>query len=163
MSKCLVIIVNKTKARFLALMDPQPLEQSGPGLVEQQEISNPVQRQASRELWANTKSGGNRGSARQVHGYDDHRQSHLDEFDRRFAQVIIAEILNFSQSHPTRRLILVAEPQILGHLRPILTTTLPKSIVTQELAKDLCKLSASEIYSYLLNKHLLPWQVKQIG
>lgn len=163
MSKHLVIIVNKTKARFLTLRDPQPLEQSGPPLVEQQEVLNPIQNQAGRELWTSTKSGGNRGATRQVHGYDDHRQSHLDEFDRRFAQAIIAEISNFIPNHHTRHVLLIAEPQILGYLRPILTATLPKNIVLQEVAKDLCKLSVSEIYKYLHNQRLLPRLAKQVG
>ncbi|MGF1603966.1 MAG: host attachment protein [Thermosynechococcaceae cyanobacterium] len=161
MSQCLVIVVNKTKARFLSLKEPEPLEQGDAHLVEQQELLNPIQSQMGRELWANPKSGGNRAGTFQVHGYDDHRQKHLDEFDRRFAQAIGDEInssIHLSQNH---RVLLVAESQVLGYLRQALD--LPKTVAVRELAKDLGKLPPQEIYSYLLNKQILPWRVKQVS
>lgn len=163
MSQYLVMIVNKTTARFLTLRDPQPLEYTGPCLVEQQALLNPIQSQMGRELWTSSKSGGNRGATRQSHGYDDHRQSHLNEFDRRFAHAINAGITHFIYSYPIQRILLVAEPQILGHLRPMLMATLPKAIVPTEVAKDLCKLSVSEIYQYLLDRQLLPRLSKQVS
>lgn len=162
MSQYLVMIVNKTNARFLTLRDPPPLEYSGPHLVEQQALLNPIQNQAGRELWTSSKSGGNRGATRQSHGYDDHRQRHLKEFDRRFAHAINAGMSHFMHTYPIQHILLVAEPQILGHLRPMLMATLPKAIIPTEVAKDLCNLSVSEIYQYLLDQQLLPRLAKQV-
>lgn len=129
--------------------------------MEHQALLNPIQSQAGRELWTSSKSGGNRGTTRQSHGYDDHRQSHLKEFDRRFAHTINAGITHFIHTYPIQHILLVAEPQILGHLRPILMATLPKALLPVEVAKDLCNLSVSEIYKYLLDQQLLPRLAKQ--
>ncbi len=156
MSKFLVAVVDKTKARLFKLEEAELLEQSSPNLVELKQVWNPVQEHVGRELWANTKTGRNRGSASQAHSYDDHRQNHMDEFERRFAQAIASEIVDLAQTHHVRQMILVAEAQILGYMRQALAPTLPKTLKIQELAKDLGKLTSLEIHNYLADKKLLP-------
>lgn len=157
MSEFLVVVVNRTKARFFTLEKPRvPEYESGPNLSECKELLNPTQDLAGKDLWANVKTGRNQGSGGQSHAYDDHRQNHLMEFERRFAQAIADEIVNLSQKHHTRKLILVAEPQILGLLREALTSPLFKDLKIQELAKDLCQLKPLEIHKHLANKELLP-------
>ncbi|MBE9166570.1 host attachment protein [Pleurocapsales cyanobacterium LEGE 06147] len=157
MSEFLVVVVNRTKARFFTLEKAQvPEYESGPNLSERKELLNPTQDFAGKDLWSNVKTGRNKGSGGQAHAYDDHRQSHLIEFERRFAQAIADEIVHLSQQYHARRLVLVAEPQILGLLRETLAPQLLKDLKVQELAKDLCHLKPLELHKHLAAKELLP-------
>jgi protein required for attachment to host cells len=159
MSQALVTIIDGTKARFLSLEQPElPEYESGPNLIERKEVLNPTKELSGEELWATVKTGRNKGVGGFSHAYDDHRQNHLDEFDRRFAQTIANEVVNLSQTYQTQRIFLVAEPQLLGVIREALAPLLlkNKSIQIQELAKDLCKLKPLEIHEHLAQKNLLP-------
>ena len=62
MTRFLVAVVNGSKARFLTL---EPLNapelESGPDLIERRDLVNPAFEMAGQDLWANTKTGRNRG------------------------------------------------------------------------------------------------------
>jgi protein required for attachment to host cells len=159
MSQALVTIIDGTKARFLSLEPAEmPEYESGPNLIERKELLNPTKELSSEELWSTVKTGRNKGAGSVAHAYDDHRQNHLDEFERRFAQTIANEVVNLSQTYQTQQIFLVAEPQILGVVREALAPLLTKNknIQIQELAKDLCKLKPLEIHEHLAGKNLLP-------
>ena len=153
----LIAVIDGTKARFLTLELTQlPDDNSGPNLIEHKVLYNLNNELSGQELWANTKTGRNRGAANQAHSYDDHRQNHIMEFERRFAQTISHQIISFIQLYQARHLILAAEPQILGFMREALMPKIPKNIKLNELAKDLCQLKPKELHEYLANKKLLP-------
>ncbi len=157
MTRFLVAVVNGAKARFLTLepLDAPELE-SGPDLIERCDLVNPAFEMAGQDLWANTKTGRNRGSGSKSHNYDDHRDNHLVEFGRRFAQDIVAEIDRLIAEYDLNSLILVAEPQILGILRECLHISPGGSVTIDELSKDLCRLKVRQIQDYLTQKALLP-------
>lgn len=157
----IVAVIDGTKARFLTLeLEQLPDDDFGPSLMEKKVVYNPNNQLSGQELWANTKTGRNRGAAAQAHSYDDHRQNHIIEFERRFAQSISHQIASFIQICKARHLVLVAEPQILGFMREALMPILPKNIELSELAKDLGKLRTKEIHQYLANRKLLPARTK---
>ncbi len=153
----LVAVINGTTARFLTL-EPVEMEgyESGPNLIEHKSLHSVEKEQQGQDLWANVKTGRNRGSAGQAHSYDDHRQAHMIEFEKRFAQSIANRILELIQTHQVRQLILIAEPQILGLMREALNSNLPKNVSLSELAKDLCHHRPREVHDYLANCNLLP-------
>ncbi|NJL48981.1 MAG: host attachment protein [Leptolyngbyaceae cyanobacterium SM2_5_2] len=157
MTRFLVAVVNGARARFLTL---EPLEdpavESGPDLVERCELLNPAIEMAGQELWANTKTGRNRGSGSKGHNYDDHRENHLVEFERRFAQAIVDQIDEMIAAHTLNTLVLVAEPQILGILRDCLHSSNGRSVQISDLAKDLCRMKTRQIHDYLSQKGTLP-------
>jgi protein required for attachment to host cells len=157
MTRFLVAVVNGAKARFLTLepLDAPELE-SGPDLIERCDLVNPTFEMAGQDLWANTKTGRNRGGGGQGHNYDDHRDNHLVEFGRRFAQDIVAEIDRLIADYDLNSLILVAEPQILGILRDCLHSSNGRSVTIDELSKDLCRLKARQLQDYLAQKGLVP-------
>ncbi len=156
MNQSVVAVIDGTRARFFILEPAEfPEYQSGPNLIEQDCLTNTAKEVQGKELWANTKTGRNRGSRSQGHGYDDHRQRHLDEFEKSFAKEIGTKTLNFVQEHHIHHGVLVAEPQILGLIREILLPQLPKQFQLQEVAKDLCKLKPNEIHEYLAERGLL--------
>ena len=157
MSRYLVAVVDGTKARFLTLT---PVEfdgyESGPSLVEHDGLQSVEKEMQGQELWANAKTGRNRGSSGQAHGYDDHRTNHMVEFERRFAQTIMSRIVDLVQHHDVRQLILVAEPQILGIMRDVMASGLPQKLTVHEVAKDLCRMGVRELQDYLAERSLLP-------
>ncbi|MEL6138922.1 MAG: host attachment protein [Cyanobacteria bacterium J06628_6] len=157
MTQYLVAVVDGMKARFLTLC---PLEfegyESGPNLIEHEGLVNAERDTAGQELWDNKQTGRNRAASGQSHRYDDHRNKHIVEFERRFAQAITQRIVELSQTYDTRRLILAAEPQILGILRDTMTSHLPSQLKMQEVAKDLCRMSVKELHDYLAHQSLLP-------
>ncbi|PSR17495.1 host attachment protein [filamentous cyanobacterium CCP3] len=156
MTRFLVAVVDGAKARFLTLepLDAPELE-SGPDLTERCELLNPAIEMAGQDLWANTKTGRNRGSGGGGHSYDDHRSNHLVEFERRFAQSIGAQMDSLATAYELNTLVLVAEPQILGILRDCLAG-MNGRLQVQELAKDLCKMTPRQLQDYLAQRGLLP-------
>ncbi len=157
MSQHLVAVIDGTRARFLTLEPVEfPEYQSGPNLIECEGISNSTNDRQDQELWAESKTGRNRGAGGQAHSYDDHRDNHRVEFERRFAQEIANCTQHLLQVHQVQNLLLVAEPQILGLMREVLIPTIGRSIQTSELSKDLCHLKPHELHEYLARKDLLP-------
>jgi protein required for attachment to host cells len=157
MNQSLVAVIDGTKARFFTLEPAEaPEYQSGPNLIERESLSNMANELHGKELWSSTKSGGNRGSGGSHHGYDDHRENHIEQFERGFAKEVVSTLLNLTQEHHSQNLLLIAEPQILGIVRESLTSQLPKNLKVNELAKDLCKMKTLELHEYLADKELLP-------
>ena len=157
MGKFAVALINGTQARFFTLDSTDTSEyESGPNLVEHESLFDPTQELHGQDLWANTKTGRNRGTNGQAHSYDDHRQQHELEFEKRFAQKVSRGMLELIQTHQAKQLIVVAEPQILGILRETMTDNQYKNINIQEVAKDICHLPLNQIHDYLAKKSLLP-------
>ena len=155
MNQYCVVVANGTKARFFTLEDPdRPEIESGPNLIKQKDLSSLENQKSSDGLWTESKSGGNRGHGGQSHGYDDHRAKHDDDVERRFANSIADECKRFSQNKNSN-VILVSQKRMLGHLRTAMESRL-SGVKTQELAKDLCKLSAHEIHQHLAKEHIIP-------
>ncbi|MBE9046218.1 host attachment protein [Pleurocapsales cyanobacterium LEGE 10410] len=157
MGKFAVAVVDGSQARLFTLDSTALVEhESGPNLLEHQCLTNDTRELRGQELWANTKTGRNRGSNGQAHSYDDHRQNHEIEFEKKFASRISSAIVDLIQTHQARHLIVVAEPQILGILREAMTDNLFKNLDVQEVTKDLCHLKSNQIHDYLAKKQLLP-------
>ncbi len=157
MVKFAVAVINGSQARFFTLDSAALSEyESSPNLLEQASLADSTRELHGQELWANTKTGRNRGSNGQAHSYDDHRQQHEIEFEKRFANKISSAMLNLIQTHQARHLIIVAEPQILGMLREAMTDNLFKNLQIDEVAKDICHLKSNQIHDYLAKKELLP-------
>ncbi len=117
MSTKAIIIANQTQARFLVWDNSAPPEESNHPLQDIQTLDNPITTTSGKEVWANLQSGRNRGTSSQAHGYDDHRQNHLDEFERRFCNAIATQALALIDQYKIRTVILAAPPQVLGSLR----------------------------------------------
>ena len=153
----LVVVIDGTKARFFTLEPAEfPEYESGPNLIEQDMLTDAAKGMHGQELWANTKTGRNKGSNGRAHAYDDRRGNHMIEFERKFAQSIVQKIGEFDRSRYVDQLTLVAEPQILGILRDYLSSINSNGRQVKELAKDLCHLSARDLHDYLAKHDFLP-------
>ncbi|GAB4367471.1 MAG: host attachment protein [Elainellaceae cyanobacterium] len=161
MSKMLVAVVDSTKARFLALEPVEfPEERRGSHLVELNSLTNPFNEAQGQDLWSSTKTGRNLGAGAQAHSYDDHRESHMVEFERRFAKAIATHIVNLVHKNTIQQLILVAEPQILRFIREAIAASALPHLQINESTKNLCNLKPPELQRYLAKQGLIPEPVR---
>ena len=131
--------------------------ESGPNLVERDCLVNSEAEMQGREIWTDPKSGRNTTSTTgMTHGYDDHRDRHMDEFLRRFANKISQNALRFTQEQHAKKLVLVAEKRMLGFLRNELAIPPHTNIEVNDLAKDLTKLNLTDLHSHLGKEGLIP-------
>jgi protein required for attachment to host cells len=157
MDHTLVTVLDGTRARFLTLEPAEfPAIESGPNLIEREALINEANELQGQDLWSTPKTGRQTGSGGKSHSYDDHRQNHVVEFERRFTTQISQKIADLVQSHHSEQVVIVAEPQILGLIRETLSSVLPRHLKVDELAKDVCQLKPQELHSYLVSKGVLP-------
>ena len=161
MNKLLVAVVDSAKARFFILEPAEfPENGSGPTLIEQEGLMNPAKESPSQELWSSTKTGRNRGAGGQAHSYDDHREQHVVEFERRFAHAIADQVVQLVAASQTRHLLLIAETQIMGLMREAIASVAPANLEVNELTKNVSHLTPYELHKYLAGQGLVPEPVR---
>jgi protein required for attachment to host cells len=159
-----IVVADGTRARIFTL-DDGATDAPGPDLVEHEGLANPEHKLAGRDKYSATRTGGNlnpqKGSA---HGYDDHRDKEEREHERRFAQDIASHAVALAQREHSYQLVVVAEKRMLGVLRETLVLPAKSGIELRELAKDLTRLSATELQAHLAEAGLVPArQAPQVG
>lgn len=157
MPDVLVAVMNGSKARFLTF---EPISVSRPEagmtLIEHEGLVNPENELLGQDLWSTSKTGRNRSSAGRSHAYDDHREQHCVEFEKRFAQTIAHHLAQLVEIQRIQHILLISEPKFLGLIREELTGVLPKQLEVTELAKAICQMTPSQIHKYLAEHELLP-------
>ena len=152
-----VVVTNGARARFFTL-EPSavPELESGPNLIEQTQIDNPFREMHGEELWSTTNSGRNRAAiGGPAHGYDDHREQHRDEYERRFANSVAEECCRLSHTRKASDVVIVSQKRMLGFLRAAMESRM-NGVRTTEIAKDLSKLSPIQLHEHLARDNLLP-------
>lgn len=163
MSRYCVIVADRSRARFFSL-DPvaAPGSDAGPRLVEVIDLVNPEASLSGRETWTETRSGRNMARGGPAHGYDDHRESHAEEFDRRFAKRIAEGAHDLLQQYRPRRLVLAASSHMLGLLRGALTLPAGSNVELREACKDLAHMAPLEIRRHLADAGLIPARASRV-
>ncbi|HQU17277.1 MAG: host attachment protein [Chromatiales bacterium 21-64-14] len=158
MNEYCVVVTDGARARFFTLEPAEfPQMQSGPNLVEQKDLVNPEGEIPDAQLWADTKSGRNRApGGGPAHGYDDHREQHHDEFERRFARSVAHEAIRMTHGRNAPVVVLAAQKRMLGFLRAALAPLLKTGIGLRELAKDLSKHAPLDVHAHLAKECLIP-------
>lgn len=165
MRKYLVVAVDSSRARFFDLVPAEiPEMESGPNLLEIEDLVNPELEEKGRDLWSEDKSGrgmapGNGGA----HGYDDHRERHISELEQRFSREVAGQIAKQVQQRQSEMVVIAAEHRMLGHLREALKTSLPADIEVVDADINISKLSAIELHEHLAKKSLIPARVPPRG
>lgn len=151
-----LIIIDSVRARFLAL-DPSPSDpDEPPRLVEYNALTDSEAHLGDQQVFANLKGGRNRApGAGPAHAYDDHRAQHRLEDHRRFVHEVAKRARSFVEERDLLKLVLVAEPKMLGVLRAELEPNLPSGISVAEVAADLGKRSVPAIRAALEQKGVL--------
>lgn len=152
----IVVVANGSRARFFSLRPAEtPEYESSPCMVEHETLVNPEQAAAGRELWSDSKSGSNRGGGGGgVHRYDDHREQHRVEYERRFVQSVAGEAANLARNQGAERLVVTADNRMLGMLRNELHRS--NGFEIKEVAKDYSKFSPHELHEQLASMNLIP-------
>ena len=155
MTKFAILAADATRARFFTLEPAEfPLVETNPKILEHEVLIDPELRLPGRELFSDPKSGRNRApGGGPAHGYDDHREKHLVELEKRFAKVVANEVLRLLAEKNANRLVVAAEEKMSGHLAPLLAEA-PASIEWVE--KEYTHLSAQEIHEKLAALNLVP-------
>jgi protein required for attachment to host cells len=152
-----LVVADKARARFMALEWPEDAEvEGGPKLGELSELVNPEAQLKDRELFTddsgrNNTTGGHWGS-----GYDDHRDRQRDQHNENFARQVVGAIERQIKERQPPRVVLAAEPQMLGRLRRNLNTALFRDIELTELSEDLTGKSLQQIHKLLAQRQILP-------
>ena len=159
MSEYCVVVADGNRARFFILnRAEQPGLEPGPTLAEEGEaLVNAEAEAGGGALFGDSKKTG-RGysSSRGVHGYDDNREDHMDEFKRRFAKQIAERAVQMAARKRSKTLVLAAEKRMLGFLRDALEVPAKATFTVRELAKDVSRLEPHELHSHLAGEGLIP-------
>ena len=117
MGEYLIVVVNDEKARLFTLEPVKfPEFESGPRIVELEDLINPDAMVGDQERYSDSKTG--RGTAPQggpVHGYDDRREQHLGELRRRFSVMVMKEVQKLAKAQRVGTIIVVTA----ASMRPI--------------------------------------------
>jgi protein required for attachment to host cells len=87
---------------------------------------------------------------------DDHRDAHEREVDRRFASKIAQQLDGVIAKHPTRDVVIVASPNMLGFLRADMATVPRRGLEVHELALDLTRETPAQLRDRLAAHGLVP-------
>ena len=157
MMNTVIVVANGSRARFFSLRPAEaPEYESSPRMVEHETLVNPEQEAAGKDLWSDSKSGRNRSAGGVVHRYDDHRNQHRVEYERRFVQSVAGEAANLARSQGAMRVVVTADNRMLGMLRGELHRT--NGFEIKEVAKDYSKFSVQDLHAQLASLALIPPQ-----
>jgi protein required for attachment to host cells len=118
-------------------------------LLELETLVEPEGELTGRELFSDARSGTNHAASGATYEYDDHRERHRREIERRFAKRVALAAGEFARAHGAQKLVLAAEPQMLGMLRQVLPSSLPREVSLFELARDLSWHTPEHIHTAL--------------
>ena len=155
--KYCVVVANGSRARFFSLQNSEiPQVEAGPTLVEHGEVADPQLQQKPHDLWSE-RSGRNRSSSGgRSHGYDDHRDQHSAEMERRFVQSVAERGARFARKEKATTVLVVGNNRQLPALSESMNGLLQGKARIQGYSKDLAKLSASALHDHLAKEGLLP-------
>lgn len=164
MSEYCVVVVSGSQAKLFTLEPCElPELESGPNLIERKSLINEQQSSSAKDLWSEVRTSRNHSPNGGSHAYDDHRDKHIMEYERRFVQSVAAEATQLASRTGAKKLILVAHDRCLGLLREALQPIFRNGTQLCELAKDLSKLKPVEIHTHLAREKLLPQRLVPTG
>ena len=154
MVNCFVIAADGARARMFLLQKDAAL-QAGSRLIEKLGLVN-TDNMARGPDAPQVRS--ERNTSRQagpVHPQDAERDRHRIEVERRFAREIAAHASSMAKAGGANKLILVAEPRMLGLLRRPLRAAIAKGITVSEIARNHTHLTPSRLHQRLTADNLI--------
>jgi protein required for attachment to host cells len=108
-------------------------------------------------LFTESKPGSGRTVGNEtVHGYDDHRNEHEAETDRKFARLVTERGAEAAVERNCLQLIVASPSRMLGLIREHMDILNRYNIEVHMLAKNLTKLSAKQIHEHLAKESYIP-------
>jgi protein required for attachment to host cells len=157
MARTCIIAIDGAHARFFTLEVPEEARaDGGPLLVEGQDLVNPEADIPERLQFSDRRGRAHASPTSPAHALDDGRERHRQELDRRWTRRLVDETEQFLQRAQARRLLLVAEPRMLGVLRHELRDERLRGVEVIELGENLTQHPVGQIQSILALRGLVP-------
>jgi len=99
------------------------------------------------EIYSNTRSGSTGRNE-----YDDHRDSHRQQVEKQFAKRVAESIGVAVRERAPQKLVIAADPRMLGLLRGSMTKALTNGTEVLELSEDLSRHTPEGIQSALAKR-----------
>lgn len=154
MKKTCLIVADGARARlFFAVPDEAPRRTIR--LVEQAALVNAETQSRGRNGagLVNSERNTNR-EAGPVHPVGAQRERHRLEHERRFGAEIVERAINMTRDWDEGRMVLIAEPRLLGLMRERLREAVNSKIRLEELAKDYSGFSVAELERAVVEQSL---------
>ncbi|SFR47292.1 Protein required for attachment to host cells [Marinobacter daqiaonensis] len=169
MAEYSVLVAEMAQARIYTLESSEaPEVENSPYLVEQKSLTNSEREASDSQVWTDTRRGANRehqsgqgaGGTAGIphHNYDEHRDNNERMVIQSFANDVVTELKRVVDSQNVKKVVLCAEVQMLGFLRPELDALPGDKVQIEEVPKDLTGFSAHELHKKLADDGLLPPQ-----
>lgn len=157
MRKAIVAAVDGARARLFILRSRvSDLGETFAELDEVEDLVNPEHRRRPSDVYAESRPGLRDAAAGATgHGVDDHRSSHADEVDRRFAAAIWTAIAAQARDEGIKRVVVAAGPAMLGFLRETRAGA-ASSLELEEFPKQVSGLVPTEVHERLARAGLIP-------
>jgi protein required for attachment to host cells len=151
-TKTCVVVADRSRARVFSTVAGSERHGaiSGEELEELEALTDPEGELTGVQLFSSTRSGTNRSPHGAQFEYDDHRERHRDEQERRFAKRIAQALVSYLARENPKKLVLAVEPRLLGLLRPALDGKLDGKLELIAVAKDLSKHTVRHIHEALV-------------
>ncbi len=150
-----IAVVDASRARLFAYERSAAVGGVEERMTEERDLVNPARRLRPEALFSETRPGSSRTGHLQ-YTLDDHRDAHLDAMDVEFSRFVIEELTSVLREAHAQRLILCASPRMLGKLRHAGRDLAKEGVVIDELARDLVKLTPTELRDHLASRGLMP-------
>jgi protein required for attachment to host cells len=155
-----VIVADAARARILTLTKHAfEIEEKLDPLQPVSDLTNPEQRMRDGEQFTDSRPGIRReGPHGPRHGVSDRRDKSRRENTRQFARLVADEAARTWGQFPSSRVVVVAEPRMLGMLRPEIARQLddPSLHEVVEFPRDLTWLDVPAVHDALAKEKLLP-------
>jgi hypothetical protein len=158
MSEYTVVVADSVRARFFTLEGARdPLNESGPKLVEHESVLNTAKELPESKRTGNSTSGRNRSPSGGSYAFDDHRGKHEQDALRRFAKKVVAKGIRQTRRQDARRcLVIAAEKKVLGALRTEWAAIKTNGIEIRECDRDMAGETPLKIQDMLAKRKLIP-------
>lgn len=157
MVRTCIVVIDGAHARFFNLEIPEePRADGGARLIEAQDLVNPAAEIPERGLFSDRRGQAHASPAGAAHALDDGRERHRHEFERRWVRRLVDAIEHFVRGEQPARLLLVAEPRLLGVLRDEINDERLRGIEVIELGENLTQRPVAQIQSILALRCAVP-------
>ena len=158
MTDCLIVLVNRSCARFFILEEVDfPELESGPVLTQCLTLENTEYMTSSQDMYTDSKTGrGSRPLGRGVHGYGDKREQHLDELARRFAANVLERLRSLAGRYGVKTIVLASSARMRRFVYPGAEQLARRGVHIEKVSKNMIPFSLQKIQEYLAEAGLVP-------
>lgn len=157
MPRITIVVADAARVR-LYTFEPGagPTSDDAPELVERADLVNPERRLRPSQIFTDSRPGTGYAPTGVSFGLDDHRDQRQHDVDERFAGEIYRQLDTLLDERPARRVVIVASPHMLGHLRQWTPGLTRREIELHEVPLDLTRETTPQLHDHLAKLGLVP-------